>query len=65
MIRKYFCLLTPDRETVYQTQISTGNMVLMNAQTKAFFEKEMQMAFPHAKVLQLPKELIATVSDLV
>ena len=40
-------------------------MVLTNAQTTAFFENGTQMAIPHAKVMQLFNEGIATVSDLV
>ena len=64
-IQKNFCLLAPDRKTVYQTQISVGNMVLTNAQTTAFFENGTQMAIPRASVMQLSNEEIATVSDLV
>ena len=58
-IRKNFCLLTPDCEAVYHTQISAGNLVLMNAQTTVFFEKGTHMAIPHATVMQfLTKELL-------
>ena len=40
-------------------------MVLMNAQTTAFFENGTQMAIPHATVMQLSNKAISTISDLV
>ena len=40
-------------------------MVVTNAQTAEFLEKRMQIAIPHATVMQLFNEGIATVSDLV
>jgi predicted RecB family nuclease len=42
-----------------------GTMPLTAAQTTAFFEQDAQMGIPHATVIQLQKEGITIVDDLI